>query len=291
MSLNHIINSFSDSKNLTSINAYNYYLKGQPVISATGENKNIFLGDKSGESVTSGIGNTGLGDLSLINLTSGSSNTCVGIGTGQNLTTGNSNILIGSSINTQNATDSNCLVIGNDVIGNGSNTCTIENTYINETNAPFQDTEILQYDKETYEVKRNSTVRFPTNGGLLYDPTAEGFSLTNSNPEFKFAIFSDNNVLNGTWVATLESNIATLSSFELQLVNQNITVNSKCFIQIVDAFLTATPETKIPVDIAGYKFQNTQQYNFLIIYVRNLGSQLNIGTSVTVNLLVMFVAY
>ena len=68
---------------------------GQLTDASTEGDENVFIGNLSGEDITTGTANTGLGENALNNLTTGDVNIGIGANAGSAITTGSGNILIG----------------------------------------------------------------------------------------------------------------------------------------------------------------------------------------------------
>ena len=68
---------------------------GQLTDASTEGDENVFIGNLSGEDITTGTANTGLGENALNNLTTGDVNIAIGANAGSVITTGSGNILIG----------------------------------------------------------------------------------------------------------------------------------------------------------------------------------------------------
>ena len=117
----------SDKKLEIDVNG-SFYQNGERLFTKTGHSGNIFFGNSSGGTGTTGAFNTALGVSSLFALTTGNSNTAVGVSSLNVLTSGSQNTTIGVSSGKTITTGGNNTFVGADSGFNASQLATASNS-------------------------------------------------------------------------------------------------------------------------------------------------------------------
>jgi len=102
---------------------------GHSTLYYASNNDNTGVGYHVLDAQTNGYNNTGVGSQSLGNTTIGINNAGFGSGSGASIATGSENTCLGTGADVSASNSVGEIVIGYNTVGNGSNTCTIDNIY------------------------------------------------------------------------------------------------------------------------------------------------------------------
>ena len=203
---------------------------GEPRLELNTERENVFIGESAGEDNTTGSFNTFIGeDAGFSNLdgsgntflgedagkfhTTGSLNTFLGFDAGKNNGTGAQNTFIGGGSGSSNLTGSGNVFLGYNAGLNetGSNKLYIENSNADASNA------LIYGEFDNNELTINGTLK--VNDGTQ----SEGYVLTSD--ATGGASWKDPGT--SAYIAQLETEVATLRSFVVDLKYGTMTANGK----------------------------------------------------------------